>query len=239
MSAEHGEDVTRAPCGPTPYYADEWVTIYHGDCREVMASLGDHTADLVLTDPPYGIGLDYGESFDDTPEYLREVIADALPQMWRVAPATLLTCGPLNIHLYPEPRWVMAWFIPGGASSSTWGFSTWQPVLAYGDDPYLRLGLGRRADSIIRSNQGARVAVERELYDHPCPKPLPAWKQLMVRGSAREGDLVLDPFMGSGTTLMAAKDLGRRAIGIDVEERFCEAAATRLSQGVLDFGGVA
>lgn len=222
-----------------PYYEDDFATIYHGDCREVLPTLGWESADLVLTDPPYGIGLKYGDEFEDSPEYLNEVIREALPQMWRVAPATLLTCGPLNIHLYPPPRWVLAWFIPGGASSSAWGFSTWQPILAYGDDPYLTQGLGRRADSITRGNQGARVAVERDRFGHPCPKPLPAWKQIMLRGSAREGDLIVDPFMGSGTTLLAAKDLGRRAIGIDISEAYCEAAAKRLAQEVLDFGGVA
>jgi hypothetical protein len=223
--------------GMTPYYDDEGITIYHGDCREVLPMLDP--VDLVLTDPPYGIGLEYGDAFDDSEDYLARVIADAIPQCVELAPATLLTCGASNIHKYPPPTWVLAWFIPAGSGASPWGFGTWQPILAYGKDPYLTQGLGRRADSITRGNQGARVAIEREMWGHPCPKPLPAWKQIMLRGSAREGDTILDPFMGSGTTMRAAKDLGRRAIGIEIEERYCEVAANRLTQGVLDFGGAA
>lgn len=216
-----------------PYYEDDWTAIYNADCRDVLGSL---KGDLVLTDPPFGIGLSYGESFEDTPQYLSDLIKDVVPICRQVAPATLLTCGPANVHLYPPPTWVLSWFIPGGSASTPWGFSTWQPILAYGDDPYLKKGLGRRADSLTRSNQGARISIERSIFGHPCPKPLPAWKQILLRGSTAEGDVIIDPFMGSGTTLRAAKDLGRKAIGIEIEEKFCEAAAQRLAQEVLDLG---
>lgn len=70
--------------------------------------------------------------------------------------------------------------------------------------------------------------------EHPCPKPLQLWRWLMSKFS-KEGELALDPFMGSGTTLRAAKDVGRRAIGIELEERYCEIAANRLRQEVLNF----
>ena len=71
--------------------------------------------------------------------------------------------------------------------------------------------------------------------DHPCPKPLP-WMLWLVGLVSQEGETVLDPFAGSGTTLRAARDLGRRAIGIEIEERYCEIAVQRLAQGVLEFG---
>lgn len=216
-----------------PYYQDDAVTIYHGDCREVLPTMASQSAALVLTDPPFGNGLDYGGSFEDTPQYLQSLIAECVPEMRRVADVSLLTCGPCNIHMYPAPRWVLAWFIPAGSGSTPWGFGTWQPVLAYGDDPYLKLGLGRKPDSITRGNQGARVALERDLYGHPCPKPLQAWKHILLRGSAKADDLIVDPFMGSGTTLRAAKDLGRHAIGVEIDERYWEAAARRMGQEVL------
>lgn len=217
----------------TPYYQDDAVVIYHGDCRDVLPNMSDKSVALCLADPPYGIGLQYDGTFVDDVEYLNALVADALPEMRRVAESTLVTCGPLNIHRYPEPTWVMAWFIPGGAASTPWGFATWQPILAYGPDPYLRAGLGRRADSIIHSSQGAQTGKDRRLFEHPCPKPIKAWKQLLVRGSVNEGDTILDPFMGSGTTLRAAKDLGRKAIGIELSERYCEIAAKRMAQEVL------
>lgn len=218
-----------------PYYEDGSCVIYHGDCRDVLPSFADEFADLVLTDLPYGNGTEYG-TFDDTPENVAALVADVMPELRRVGRAVLLTPGVANMGLYPTPKWTLCWVTPAAAGSGPWGFATWQPILAYGDDPYLRLGLGRRADSIIRGNQGARVAVEKGLFGHPCPKPLPAWKLVLLRGSVSESDLILDPFMGSGTTLLAAKELGRRSIGIEIEERFCEAAAKRLAQEVLDFG---
>jgi len=217
----------------TPYYDDGSCVIYHGDCREVLPSL---SADVVLTDPPYGIGLAYGDAFVDSAQALDALITVALPKARAAAPVVALTCGVINQWLYPAPTWVIAWMIPGGSGSTPWGFATWQPVLCYGPDPYLARGRGRQTDSFVRSNQGRRVAVERELYDHPCPKPSPAWRKLLLRVSPDASDLVLDPFMGSGTTLRAAKDLGRRAIGIEIEERYCEIAAKRLAQEVLAFG---
>jgi site-specific DNA-methyltransferase (adenine-specific) len=111
----------------------------------------------------------------------------------------------------------------------------WQPILVYGTDPYLKRGMGSRPDTISVGAGGAGLG-EVGASEHPCPKPLDVWKRILLRVSPVEGELVLDPFMGSGTTLRAAKDLGRKAIGIEIEERYCEIAAKRLAQEVLPFG---
>jgi len=106
------------------------------------------------------------------------------------------------------------------------------PILYYGKDPFLQDGKGGRPNS-LRDEQP-----NREVIDHPCPKPI-KWMRWAVSRASREGETILDPFMGSGTTLRAAKDLGRKAIGIELSERYCEIAVRRLQQSVLPLGEAA
>ena len=216
-----------------PYYEDGSVTIYHGDCRELLPTLD---FDALIADPPYGVGL-AGKStrwtaksgigytkFDDTPEEVeREVIPTLMAAVQRGR--AVITPGLRMMWAYPRPDAIGAIFYPSGAGPGRWGFTCWQPILYYGKDPYLAKGLGSRPDS-FSSTEAA------EVNGHPVPKPLGAMRWLVNKGSL-PGELVLDPYMGSGTTLRAAKDLGRRAIGIEIEERYCEIAARRCSQEVL------
>jgi DNA modification methylase len=216
-----------------PYYEHAGITIYHADCRAVLPEL---SADVVLTDLPYGIDLDYGV-YEDSVENLDALVAEALPLMLQAAPVVALTCGIGNWWRFPAPTWVLCWYMANAVSSTgKWGFNQWQPVVVYGTDPYLKRQLGRRPDVIITAapNNGR----DKKL-GHPCPKPIEAWRKILHRVSPAGADIVLDPFMGSGSTLVAAKYSGRRAIGVEVEERFCEMAATRLGQELLDFGGAA
>lgn len=216
-----------------PYYSDDAVTIYHGDCREVLPGL---TADVVLTDFPYGIDLDYGPEFDDTPQALADLVTSALPLARTAADVVALTCGVGNWWRFPEPTWVLCWHQSNSPTASgKWGFNGWQPVLAYGSDPYLKRGLGRRSD-VVSVGAGCTDLINSRDMEHPCPKPLKPWTQILQRVSPAESDLILDPFMGSGTTLTAAKYTGRKAIGIEISESYCEIAAKRLAQGVLRFG---
>lgn len=214
----------------TPYYADGRTTIYHGDARDLMPHL---TADVILTDLPYGIGVAY-DGYDDTADALDELARDAVPLMRAAAPVVAFTCGVPNIWRYPPADWVLCWYQSNAfAATGRWGFNAWQPLLVYGTDPYLRRRQGRRPDVILESVTGEDVWT-RGL--HPCRKPLAPWRTILRRVSPDESDIVLDPFMGIGTTLAAAKYTGRRAIGIEQSERYCEAAAQRLAQDVLDFG---
>jgi site-specific DNA-methyltransferase (adenine-specific) len=203
--------------GSTPYYEEHGIAIYHGDCRDFLPSMGG----VVLTDPPYGNGTQY-LSFPDDGSSLRELVAGVMPLILNMERA-FISCGVSNIHLYQKPDWTLAWFTPAGAGSGPWGFCCWQPILAYGKDPYLQNGSGRRPDAIVATESS-------ENNGHPCPKPIGVWKWLLKRLSPNDSETIIDPFMGSGTTLRAAKDLGRTAIGIEIEERYCEIAAKRLSQ---------
>lgn len=217
----------------TPYYQDDSVTIYHGDCREVSVD-----ADVIVTDPPYGVNYDGKNSkwtghtaagYDEYADTQDNLIASVLPFISeRVISGArmVLTPGRASMFLYPEPRAVGAIFFPAGSGSGPWGFTCSQPIFYYGKDPYLAGGMGRRPDSFSHLAAG-------ENDGHPCQKPLKVMHWLVNRASL-VGETVLDPFMGSGTTLRAAKDLGRKAIGIEISERYCEIAARRMGQEVLD-----
>lgn len=225
-----------------PYYEQDGITIYHGDCREVLTELA---ADALITDPPYGVALkkktsdyrgsrhfDGGESlkasvlYEDSPEHVRSLIQDVIPRALECVSRALIFPGARMMFAYPEPKAVGCVFTPNGAGRSSWGFQCMHPILFYGKDPYLEDRKGGRPNS-FRTEQP-----NKEKIDHPCPKPL-AWMRWAVVRASREGETVLDPFMGSGTTLLAAKELGRRAIGIEIEERYCEIAAKRLQQSVM------
>ncbi len=207
-----------------PYYNKDGITICNGDCLEVMKQFGDKSFDLVLTDPPYGVGYEY-DSIDDTQENLKVLVDKAMPEILRVGERALITCGVANIGLYPKPRWILNWVSTAGAGSGPWGFCCWQPILAYGKDPYLQNRMGRRPD-IFMSNERSEKNV------HSCPKPINLWTDVLKRGSVKDTDRILDPFMGSGTTLVAARKLGRKAVGIEISEKYCEIAVKRLNENL-------
>jgi DNA modification methylase len=260
----------------TPYYQDDAVTIYHGDCIEVMGSLD--RVDHVITDPPYacdvyirmhalnahaetgalgrgglrptgtaksalkGSGADIAKmaagdigSIDEMLDDVASFVA-VLTKRWAIVFSDVETCW----------RWRAALeehglnYIRTGA----WVKNDPMPQMsgdrpAVGFEPFtLAHPKGRK-----RWNAGGKAAVY--VYntakgfarpDHPCPKPEPLLLEI-ITDFTDAGELILDPFMGSGTTLLAAKRLGRRAIGIEREEKYCEVAAKRLAQGALDLFG--
>lgn len=222
-----------------PYYEQDGITIYNADCREILPYI---QTDVLVTDPPYGVDLGdvvngqarakqqqpYSQ-FSDTPKYLQDVcvpaIRDALTRVKRGA----LFCGNRNLWLYPQADEVGCWYVPAATSRGKWGFICANLILYYGKSP--RAGIGDFANSFSLQPPISKSA-------HPCPKPYSVMRWL-VNKSATAGDVVFDPFMGSGTTLQAAKDLGLRAVGVEIEERYCELAVKRLSQSILNFEEVA
>lgn len=216
-----------------PYYEHAGITIYHGDCREVLPHVGK--VDLVLTDPPYGVNLGDRKnnnrerkqyaSVHDSESLIAEICESIIPSLRLKCSRMVITPGVRNMFLYPPPDHVGSFFYPAGAGCNQWGFSCWQPILYYGKDPFA--GKGSLADSFSSTEPA-------EKNGHPCPKPIKQWTWLLRRSSL-DGETILDPFMGSGTTLVAAKRLDRKAIGIEIEEKYCEIAANRLSQEMLPF----
>jgi site-specific DNA-methyltransferase (adenine-specific) len=194
----------------TPYYQHGGITIYHGDCRDVLPSLV--VADLVLTDPPYGIfdcGGKWGHKSDL--QWDRDVFADIAPVL--AAGRNQIVWGG-NYYALPPSRGWLVWHKRDSVPSAASVELAWTSF-----DMNSRL-----IDQTIAATNAERIG-------HPTQKPLRVMKWSL--GFAPLARSILDPFMGSGTTLVAAKESGRRAIGIEIEERYCEIAAKRLEQEVL------
>ena len=210
-----------------PYYKDDYVTIYNADCREVLPEL--EKVDLVLTDPPYGVGAStdkseyIGSHFVDDESFIRDVVVgEVLPMCRSISPMVVLTCGIKCMWLYPKPDSFGVFYYPAAVGWQSWGSADTNPILYYGKC---------KKKGALSWSSGA-VAPEN---GHPCAKPIKQWRKLVTRFADKES-LVLDPFMGSGTTLHACKDLGIKAIGIEMEEKYCEIAVKRLRQEYLDLG---
>lgn len=231
-----------------PYYEHAGITIYHGDCREILPTLAP--VDLVLTDPPYS-SLDVATGTGTTTRLVRldarggkrlassttrswfsTLSAEQLGGVWPLMRALLSDEGALyamadvksGLEFFPslQPANVIVW--DKGTIGMGYSWRRMYEWIAYCpcEKHVLRdKGLG----DIIR------VSGEQN-KEHPTEKPKRLFHPIL-KNSTDAGDIILDPFMGSGTTLQAAKDLGRRAIGIEIEERYCEIAAQRLSQEIL------
>lgn len=224
----------------TPYYSDDFVTLFHGDCLETDAWL---FADVLVTDPPYGMGYVSGASQHKGPS--RPIsgdhstdLRDAALSAWGSKPA--LVFGTWRQPRPEHTRTVIVWDKGGspgmGALDLPWGLSHEEiyvlgkgwPILPNGGRRR-EGGVPRRDPSVIRVTLVNSQAHDRP--DHPTPKP----PVLMERLISKTSGIVADPFAGSGATLVAAKLLGRQAIGVEIEERYCEIVANRLTQGVLVF----
>jgi len=207
------------------YYKEPSGVIICDDCLSILPLLEPNSVDLVVTDPPYGVGVKYGQ-FVDTPENVKELIEKAIPQCISISKRVVLTCATRQIFWYPQSDWILCWFNRAGVGLNPWGFTCWQPILVYGKDPFLENNMGSRPDFIEHSESSPKNG-------HPCPKPPMFWNKVVSRTSVKDTDLILDPFLGSGTTAVAAKQLGRKFIGIEIEEKYCEIAKRRLAQEEL------
>lgn len=212
----------------------EGVTLHLGDCREILPTLGK--VDAVVTDPPYGVEFkgkntkhtkrekDGYASTDDNSDFIENVVLHAIKYCLAKSDSVVVTPGTRNMYRYPTPADVVSIFYPSGAGLGRWGFTCSQPILYYGRDPYLKNGMGHRPNSF----QTTESAPEN---GHPCPKPIGTMKWLVNKASF-PGWTILDPFMGSGTTGVAAVKLGRKFIGIEIEPKYFDIACKRISEAL-------
>jgi site-specific DNA-methyltransferase (adenine-specific) len=218
---------------PEPFYDRDGITIYCGDCRAILPTLDVSGVGLVLTDPPYGIAWSRGihaarnsKPHDGIANDHDTSARDEVLEMLGGIPA--LVFGSFYAPYPANTKQVLVWAKPldSGVVGSTTGYRRdAEPVFLVGPWPQRRV----RWSSVLRSHAGSMSAVATET-GHPHTKPIGLIRALMAQ--APDG-VVLDPFMGSGTTLRAAMDLGRRAIGIEIEPKYCEVAVRRLQQSVL------
>lgn len=226
-----------------PYYEHDGITIYHGDCREVMPML---VGDVVITDPPYGVDAKYGPSYDDSRGIYWDWFLPAFAMIRKSVSRIVMTHHPNALRYITDWDWICSWN-KGTAHACRIGnspiFPSWEPILCFGIHSIGVLTEGH-SDTFTfpPNNNGAGLSkLGREKWEdynldnHPCPKPTSLFTSLIKTFSPLDREIVIDPFLGSGTTLVAAKNLGRNAIGIEIEEKYCEMAVKRLSQEVFDF----
>ncbi len=217
-----------------PYYQDASVTIYHGDCREVLPTLPVDAA--IVSDPPYGMKWntdstrftgcahkrgdgrkDYGAIHDD---------ANAFdPSPWLSFSSVVLWGANHYAHALP----VGSWLVWVKKHDHLFGTFLSDAELAWTKGGHGVYAMKRSFPPPSRAKEAGAFGV------HPTQKPLDLMRWC-IETRTDDGQLVCDPYMGSGTTLVAAKAMGRTAIGIEIEERYCEIAARRCSQETLDLG---
>ena len=223
-----------------PYYGPhEGITIYHGDCREILPTL--EPADLVVTDPPYFVPVaTYVNAWGAAPT--RRMLGDMSVMQWyfdsllptiplRDSGSAYLFCDAKSYPIFWRAMFplfkhvrLLVWDKVVSYNGYTWRHQ--HELVAWGD--------GENAERVPTGDGDVLRfrGVPQEGRVHPAQKPVDMLATIIGKHA---GGLLLDPFMGSGSTLVAAKNLGRRAIGIEIEERYCEIAAKRMSQEVLNF----
>ena len=203
---------------PKPYYDDgRGIVIYHGDAREILPLLPK--VDLVFTDPPYGISIAtqpfrYQRMAGKEKEEWDEGPFDDINLILKAGKEAVIWGG--NYYNLPPSRGWLCWFKPDRTPSMADFELAWTS-----------------RDMNSRQIKVTVADTNKERVGHFAQKPLKV--MTFSLSFFPDAQTVLDPFMGSGTTLVAAKQLGRKCIGIELEEKYAEIAATRLAQGILDF----
>jgi len=201
-----------------------------------MKHIPDKSVDLVLTDPPYNaknIGPNqriYEGSIMQLPlKDYKKFCNQWFQEAYRISGGSIvMTPGISNVCFYPQPFWILCWHKPTAVSFNRMGgYNAWEPIMCYrGPTKGQRLGQDYIKVNTLNLTKGAEK-------NHPCPKVLGLIRYLIEKFSGPT-DTILDPFLGSGTTAVACKELGRNFIGIEIEPKYCEIAERRLANTITE-----
>jgi site-specific DNA-methyltransferase (adenine-specific) len=233
-----------------PYYGDGTVTIYHGDALDALPLIERGSVSAVVTDPPYVIGAVSAGNMASKSGGWTDMMNSALWFSawyreigrvlhrrgsfwtflnWRSQPVVMRAALDAGMPITSMAVWDKQWIGPGGPQGLR--------------PSYEMFALMAQPDFTVRDRGIPDVWAHKvgsyKASGHPAEKPEPLIRRILSTCELQPGSVVLDPFLGSGTTAVAAQALGLRCIGVEAEERFCEMAVGRLAQDVLDFGVVA
>jgi len=230
-----------------PFYGDDWVCILKGDCRDILPELPDNSADFVLTDPPYGIGFHSGHRevtyFDpvlNDDKFPRQLLNDMLFDCYSKLKQETAICVFTQYQVYHKLlplvsdifsfKNLLVWVKNVGTGSGD--------IEGNFDNKYELIVFATKGDFEIHGTRPTNVItasrVDVNSMVHPTQKPAELISKLILP-TTEVNDTILDPFLGSGTTAYCAKKLNRKCIGIEIEEKYCEIAANRCRQTVMDF----
>lgn len=193
-----------------------------GDCVEELKKFPDKSVELILTDPPYGINLKY-DQYNDTEDNWYLLMKQILPEIIRVSKMAILPSCQIKrlkwIYDNFPPDWLICWYKGSPGHAAFIGFNDWEPHLVY----------GRTKNRLYMHDYfQTKSSPKKGTFNHPCPKPI-EWATWIIERATDVGDIMLDPFVGSGTTCIAAKQLNRKFIGIDISKKYCDIAREGLN----------
>lgn len=205
--------------------SDKYI-LHLGNSIDLMRDMRSKSVDAIITDPPYGVGIEYSDLFEDTSEYVRDLLSVLITEGQRIAKVVLFPSGRYENELWLmqnfPPVWRICWYKGAQSTASPIGFSDWEMIMVYGSDVH----------RYVHDYMPVRTRAADN--GHPCPKDI-HWATWLISKFTNKGDTILDPFMGSGTTGSACMQLDRKFIGCEIEPKYYALAEEniRLSESQL------
>jgi site-specific DNA-methyltransferase (adenine-specific) len=215
-----------------PYHEEAAGVIYCADCLDILPQIPDKAIDLIYADPPFnainGIGI-YSKEYSGFNDKLSIEDYQKFCGSWfraasAVCPKLLITPGIANMFYYPQPLWSIVIYKPSRPSFNRFGgYNCWEPILTYGKPV-------KRIPRDVIDFDSLNFVFKN--INHPCPDNINLVRWVIDTWSSPD-NIVIDPFLGSGSLAVAAKQLGRKFIGIEISQKYCDIAVQRLQQGIL------